>query len=88
MLGIADDEVADFLRAKADALQLIGCANAALLELLAQDLARDRAPRDPHAGDEDQEEQQQSEDGDRDDSPPSASADDDRFAVPPFFAPP
>ena len=48
MLRIADDEVADLLRAQADAVELIGRADAALLELPLQEFGRDRPARDPH----------------------------------------
>ena len=58
ILRIADNQIAHDLRAKAHAVELIGRADAALLELPLQHFRRDGPASDPHGHDEDQEEGQ------------------------------
>ena len=72
--GIADNQIAHDLRAKADAVELIGRANAALLELPLQNFRRDGSPSDPHGHDEDQEERQEREKDNRRPAPPPVAA--------------
>ena len=87
VLRVADDEIADDLRPEADALELIGCSDATLLELLVQDFAGDRTARDPQPRDEQEGEKQEPQQTDREDPLPSALADDNRLTSP-VFAPP
>ena len=58
-LGIADDEVADLLRAEADAVEVIAGRDPAPLELAFEKMRRDRPPLDPHDRDRDDEQDQQ-----------------------------
>ncbi len=78
VLRIADDEVADLLRAKADPLEVVGRANASLLELLLKDARGDRPPGDPHAGDQEKEEREEAKQDERGDAPPAATTHDER----------
>src|SRR3546814_2162466 len=51
-LRVADDDVRQYLAAKADPLGRIARGNAAAVELIADELVGDRLARDPHPGDE------------------------------------
>src|SRR3546814_2678996 len=51
--SVADDDVRQYLAAKADPLDRIARGNAAAVELIADELVGDRLARDPHPGDED-----------------------------------
>src|SRR3546814_19915275 len=52
-LRVADDDVRQYLAAKADPLDRIARGNAAAVELIADELVGDRLARDPPPGDED-----------------------------------
>ena len=58
MLGIADDEVADLLRAETDPIEVIACLNAAPLELALEEMRRDWPPLNPYGSDRDREQDQ------------------------------
>ena len=79
ILRIADDKIANHLGPKADTLEIVGRLNTALLKLIFDDIAGDRAPGDPDGRDRNQQHQHDRKTDDAGDTAPPAGAPDERL---------
>ena len=79
--GIADDEVMDFLGAKADPVEMVAGLDSAPLELAFEEMGRDRPPLDPHHRDDDDQRSDQPERDKARKPPPAIAIVDERFAA-------
>ncbi len=73
-LGIADDEIADLLRAEADAVERVSRGDPAALEFAREEVRRDWAPLDPHDRNHHRNKQQEAEGRHAENTRPAALA--------------